>query len=213
MLIKNRLLNSAFHLSTLKEVVHAEFQDKGSRFLAIAFPIKTTVDFKQQLLQIKALHPKAGHHCFAYRLGNDQYNFRSSDDGEPSGTAGKPILNQIDSHQVSNTGVIVSRYFGGILLGIPGLINAYKTSAALALDKGQIIQVALEKTVYLSCDYVALGEVMTLLKKNQLTLVNKNIELFSTLEISIPLEHFESIYSKLLTIRSVQEMDISRASN
>ena len=102
----------------------AEFKDRGSRFIAYAFPIANPDDFKQCLEQVRKEHPKASHHCFAYRLGLDMDRYRVSDDGEPSGSAGRPILGQIDSRQLTNTMIIVVRYFGGTLLGIPGLINA-----------------------------------------------------------------------------------------
>src|SRR5262245_36782634 len=119
---------------TIAQSSFAEFKDRGSRFLAYAYPIQSTEDFKNYLHQLKKEHPKAVHHCFAYRIGIDGNNFRSSDDGEPSGTAGKPILGQIDSKGLTNTAIVVVRYFGGTLLGVPGLINAYKTSSSFALQ-------------------------------------------------------------------------------
>src|SRR5678816_1751573 len=124
---------------TISQTAFAEFKDRGSRFLAYAFPIQSTEEFKNYLQQLKKEHPKAVHHCFAYRVGLDANNFRSSDDGEPSGTAGKHILGQIDSKELTNVLVVVVRYFGGTLLGVPGLINAYKTAAALALQETAII--------------------------------------------------------------------------
>src|SRR5881394_2188011 len=119
---------------TITQCSNAEFKDRGSKFIAFAFPVETVDDFKKQLQVLKKDHPKAVHHCFAYRIGTDGNNFRSSDDGEPSGTAGKPILGQIDSKELVNVAVIVVRYWGGTLLGVPGLINAYKVSAAMALQ-------------------------------------------------------------------------------
>lgn len=119
---------------TIEKQGSAEFKDRGSRFIAIATPIATVEDFKQVLNDIKKEHPKATHHCFAYRLGLDGNIFRVSDDGEPSGTAGRPILGQIDSKGLVNVLVVVVRYFGGTLLGVPGLINAYKSASALALQ-------------------------------------------------------------------------------
>ena len=103
----------------------ALFTDKGSKFIAYAFPIETPADFKKHLEEIKKEHPKATHHCFAYRLGQNKDQFRANDDGEPSGTAGRPILGQIDSLGLTNVLIIVVRYFGGTLLGVPGLIHAY----------------------------------------------------------------------------------------
>src|SRR6187551_833896 len=128
------------HLFTIEKPSVAEYKDRGSKFLAYAFPISTADDFKKRLKELKEEHPKAAHHCFAYRLGNDKNNFRSSDDGEPSGSAGKPILGQIDSKELTNVAVVVVRYFGGTLLGLPGLINAYKTSTSLVLQLTAIVQ-------------------------------------------------------------------------
>ena len=119
---------------TIEQPAVAEFKDRGSKFTAYAFPIETVDDFKKHLQHLKKEHPKAVHHCFAYRIGTGGNNFRVSDDGEPSGTAGKPILGQIDSREVTNMAIIVVRYFGGSLLGVPGLINAYKTVSSLVLQ-------------------------------------------------------------------------------
>ena len=125
---------------TIAQPSFAEFKDRGSRFLAYAYPIKLVEEFKEKLQLLKKEHPKAVHHCFAYRIGLDNNIFRVSDDGEPSGTAGKPILGQIDSKQLTNVLIIVVRYFGGTLLGVPGLINAYKSAAAMALQLTPFIQ-------------------------------------------------------------------------
>src|SRR6476660_4065491 len=108
------------HFITISAPSQTEFKDRGSRFIAYAFPIQSADDFKKRLKELKEEHPKAAHHCFAYRLDIDGNNFRSGDDGEPSGSAGKPILGQIDSKGLTNTAIIVVRYFGGTLLGIPG---------------------------------------------------------------------------------------------
>src|SRR5437764_3436924 len=125
---------------TIEKPSLAEFKDRGSKFLAYAFPIQLVDDFKKRLKELKEEHPKAAHHCFAYRLGLDGNNFRVSDDGEPSGSAGRPILGQIDSKNIINAGVVVVRYFGGTLLGVPGLINAYKTTTVLALQLVPIVR-------------------------------------------------------------------------
>ncbi len=121
------------HYFTIETQAVAEFKDRGSKFLAYSFPLKSTEEFKKHLHVLKKEHPKAVHHCFAYRVGFDGNNFRVSDDGEPSGTAGKQIIGQIDSKNLTNTLVIVVRYFGGTLLGVPGLIVAYKTAASYVL--------------------------------------------------------------------------------
>src|SRR5262252_8044704 len=129
----------ADYYNTIEKLSVAEFKDRGSKFIAYTFPIVNINDFKTRLEEIKKEHPKATHHCFAYRLGIGGNNYRVSDDGEPSGTAGRPILGQIDSKELTDVLVIVVRYFGGTLLGVPGLINAYKSSAALALQLTPVI--------------------------------------------------------------------------
>ncbi|MDV7392848.1 YigZ family protein, partial [Arthrospira platensis SPKY1] len=115
---------------TLSGPSTGEFRDRGSKFLAYAFPVYTDEEIGLHLEEVRKLHPKARHHCYAYRLGLDGNHFRANDDGEPSGTAGRPILGQIDSFGLCNVLLVVTRYFGGTLLGTSGLINAYKLSAA-----------------------------------------------------------------------------------
>jgi uncharacterized YigZ family protein len=119
---------------TIEKSAFTEYKERGSRFIAYAFPVNTVEEFKNKLNELRKEHAKATHHCFAYRLGLNGINFRVSDAGEPSGTAGKPILGQIDSRQLTDALVVVVRYFGGTLLGVPGLINAYKSAAALVLQ-------------------------------------------------------------------------------
>src|ERR1700748_2409758 len=122
----------------------AEFKDRGSRFIACAIPLPAVEDFKKRMEETRKAYPKATHYCFAYRIGTDNNTFRSGDDGEPSGTAGKPILGQIDSKNLTNILVVVVRYFGGTLLGVPGLINAYKTAASLVLQVTPAVQQVIE---------------------------------------------------------------------
>src|SRR5215831_15006444 len=150
---------------TISQPAIAEFKDRESRFLAYAYPLHSAEDFKNYLQQLKKEHPKAAHHCFAHRMGLDGNNFRSSDDGEPSGTAGKPILGQIDSKNLTNVLVVVVRYFGGTLLGVPGLINAYKTTAALAVQQTVIIEKPVLVSYRLQFDYMLMNEVMKLVKQ------------------------------------------------
>jgi uncharacterized YigZ family protein len=164
----------------------AEFKDRGSRFLAYAFPIKRTEDFKERLQALKKEHPKAVHHCFAYRLGADGSQFRASDDGEPAGSAGKPILGQLHSREVTDAAIVVVRYFGGTLLGVPGLINAYKTSAALALQVTPIEEKAVEATLKINCTYHDVNEVMRIVKMCSGTLLTNNQGLFCELTVSLP---------------------------
>lgn len=146
----------------------ASFKDKGSKFETYAYPIQRIEDVKKYLEEIKALHPKATHHCYAYRLGMDkQFNYRANDDGEPSGSAGRPILGQIDSFGLTNVLIIVVRYYGGTNLGIPGLIHAYKTSAKEALSVAKMIEKAILVEYKIECSFELMPELMNYLKKNQ----------------------------------------------
>jgi uncharacterized YigZ family protein len=189
---------------TIEAPGYAEHKDRGSKFLAFALPICDATDFKKHLLQLKEEHPKAAHHCFAYRLGTDGNSFRSSDDGEPSGTAGKPILGQIDSKQVTNIAVIVVRYFGGTLLGVPGLINAYKTATALALQTTPIIKKAIEINYRLQFDYTKMNEVMIVVKKYNCSVLNQQVALFCVMDIGIPKNNIELILLKFREIRGLE---------
>ena len=193
---------------TIERPAVAEFKDRGSKFIAHAFPITDLADFKKRLHGLKEEHHKAAHHCFAYRLGTDGNNFRSSDDGEPAGSAGKPILGQIDSRGLTNLAVIVVRYFGGTLLGVPGLINAYKTSTALALQTTPIVQKAIEINYRLQFDYTKMNEVMTIVKKYNCSILTQKMELFCLMEIGIPKPNVELILIKLKEIRGIELINV-----
>lgn len=175
---------NVFH--TIEKSSTAEFKDKGSRFIAYAFPIQTADDFKKHLKGLKEEHPKAVHHCFAYRIGMDGINFRSGDDGEPSGTAGKPILGQIDSKSLTNVLVVVVRYFGGTLLGVPGLIHAYKTVSSLALQLTPIIEKPILVSYELEFDYTLMNDVMMVIKRFGCTLHQNEAQLFCRMLIGVP---------------------------
>lgn len=141
------------------------FKDKGSKFLAFAFPVENDAQIKEVLLQLKKEHPSANHHCYAYRLGSDKLNFRANDDGEPNNTAGKPILGQIQSNDLTNILIVVVRYFGGTLLGVSGLINAYKTSAAEVIKECKIIEKFISFNYMINFPFEHLNDVMKLLKQ------------------------------------------------
>jgi uncharacterized YigZ family protein len=188
------------HYFTIAQSSTAEFKDRGSKFIAYAFPMLEANEIKRHLAEIKKQHPKAVHHCFAYRLGIDGIQFRVNDDGEPSGSAGKPILGQIDSKKLTNTGIIVTRYFGGTLLGVPGLINAYKTSAALCLQMVPILQKPILVNYLLEFDYNAQNEVMQILKQCQCEVIKSELNLFSVLTIGIPKSREEEVIFRMKDI-------------
>jgi uncharacterized YigZ family protein len=141
------------------------YKDKGSKFIGYVFPVKDLEDIKEQIILLKELHPKARHICYAYRLGFTPAEARSNDDGEPSGSAGKPILNTILSNNVHYTLVAVVRYFGGTLLGVPGLIQAYKEASLEAFAAGEIIEIEPMETLEVRFTYAQMNEVMKVIKK------------------------------------------------
>ena len=171
---------------TIDQQAQAVFKDRGSSFLAYAYPLSSKEEFKGILKDLKKAHPKAAHHCFAYRLGPDEHQFRVSDDGEPSGTAGRPILAQIDSKGLTNVLVIVVRYFGGTLLGVPGLIHAYKTAASLVLQTVPVIRKPVESLFELQFDYSRQNEVEQLLRVSGARILEKDFQLFCRLVAAIP---------------------------
>ena len=192
-----------FYYYTIEQPSMAEFKDRGSKFFAFAYPAKDIDSCKKILVQLKKEHGKAVHHCLAYRLGVDGSTFRVSDDGEPAGSAGRPILGQIDSKGLTNVFVVVVRYFGGTLLGIPGLINAYKTATALALQLSPIIKKPIEITYELNFDYHQMNEVMLLVKQYNCSVVEQTAQLFIQLQIGIPKNRLDEMLEKLGALREV----------
>lgn len=186
------------HYNTISTPSQTEYKDRGSRFIAYAFPIQKADDFKKRLKELKEEHPKAAHHCFAYRFGTDGNNFRASDDGEPSGSAGKPVLGQIDSKGLTDVAVVVVRYFGGTLLGVPGLINAYKTSASLALQLTPIIEKPILVAYQLEFDYTLMNDVMIFVKRYGGVVMQNETQLFCRLAIGIP-KGEEQVFTERIT--------------
>ncbi len=192
-----------FFYNTIQQPAVAEFKDRGSKFLAYSFPVLTIDACKKQLAQLKKEHPKAVHHCLAYRIGVDGSTFRVTDDGEPSGSAGRSILGQIDSKQLTNVMVVVVRYFGGTLLGVPGLINAYKTATSLALQLSPIVQKAVEVPYELNFDYHQMNEVMMIVKQYNCSVVEQAVQLFVALKIGIPKHRLEEVINKIADLQGV----------
>ena len=192
-----------FYYNTIEQPALAEFKDRGSKFLAYSFPVQNIDSCKKHLASLKKEHPKAVHHCLAYRIGIDGAIFRVSDDGEPAGSAGRPILGQIDSKQLTNIMVVVVRYFGGTLLGVPGLINAYKTATSLALQLSPIIQKPVEIIYTLSFDYQQMNEVMLIVKHYNCSVVEQAAQLFVELKIGIPKHRLEEVLNKISDLQGV----------
>jgi len=194
---------------TIEKPAEAIFRDRGSKFLAFAYPINSESDIKQLLVQLKVVHPKANHHCWAMRLGIDRSVFRINDDGEPSGTAGKPILGQIDSKELTDTLLIVVRYFGGTLLGVPGLINAYKTAAALALQLTPVVMKSITDRYTLQFDYTQMNDVMNVIRSCQCTIVENETQLFCKMVVDVPLSREQEF---LFKIENLYRVELSKES-
>ena len=192
------------YYNTIEAPSVSEYKDRGSKFIAYSFPITSTNEFKERLAEVKKEHPKATHHCFAYRLGLDGNNFRVSDDGEPSGSAGRPILGQIDSKQITNLLVVVVRYFGGTLLGVPGLINAYKTAAALALQVTPVVSKPVLINYRLQFDYTQMNDVMKIVKQFDCVVLKQEAQLFYLMEIAIPKNRLQDVLYKLKDLRGIE---------
>lgn len=192
------------YYTTIDRPGMAEFKDRGSQFIAYTYPLSDLADFKEKLAALKKEHPKAVHHCFAYRLGPDGSLFRVSDDGEPSGTAGRPILGQIDSRQLTNILIVVVRYFGGTLLGVPGLIHAYKSAAALALQLTPAVQKPVLVSYRLQFDHTQTHAIMQVVKHFGCLVYKQESQLFCMLELGIPRNRLDEVLFRIRELRGVE---------
>ena len=173
------------------------FKDNGSRFIAHAYPVETEEEVKEIVAALKKEYYDARHHVYAYRLGYKGDKFRANDDGEPSGSSGRPVLGQIDSKGLSDILVVVVRYFGGIKLGIPGLIRAYKTSTADALDNAQIIEKIASKMYRIHFGYMNMNSVMKVMKDMNLEQRNQKFDMECSIDTSVRLSLVDSFIEKM----------------
>lgn len=180
---------------TIESKSEGFFKDRGSKFISYAFPVQTDKEALKHLAEIKTLHPKATHHCYAYKLGMDSTAFRVNDDGEPSNTAGRPILNQILSENLTDMFVVVVRYYGGTNLGIPGLINAYKSACQNATFNAKMVQRVIMEDYQIRFDYDNMGTVMAIINREKLEMKNQNFVDTCTLDISVRKNDANKVYS------------------
>jgi len=169
---------------SIKSASEGIYKEKGSRFLANAFPLINAGDIKPILEKIRKEHHEARHHCFAYMIGKERLTWRVSDDGEPSGTAGRPILGQINSSGLTNILIVVSRYFGGTLLGVSGLINAYRSAAASAIDNAEIEECTIKNYYEITFPYISMNDVMKILKEEDIEHSDQIFDLRCKMKIS-----------------------------
>jgi len=194
---------------TIAEPGEGIFRDRGSKFLAFAYPIQSDGDIKPIIAKLKAEHPKANHHCYALRISPDRSVFRVNDDGEPSGTAGRPILNTLLSQNITNIAVVVVRYFGGTLLGVPGLINAYKVATEEVLKSVQIIEKTVNDVYQVSFNYLQMNDVMKLIKSENLNILEQQFDTDCLVKIEVRKSQVEKVMGLLHHIAGVKIMWVS----
>ena len=172
---------------TIAEPVKGSFKDRGSKFLSFIYPVQNELDIRDSLERLKKKYHDARHHCYAYRIGVEPVFIRANDDGEPSNSAGKPILNQIEKHDLTNILVVVVRYFGGKLLGVGGLINAYRTATVIAIESSRIVQKKIRHQYRLTFEYPQMNDIMMIMKENQVATSDQVFEASCAMNISIEL--------------------------
>lgn len=189
---------------TISAPAEGTFKDKGSRFIAFAYPILSESEVKPILLKLRAEHTKANHFCYAYRLTPDKSVFRVNDDGEPSGTAGRPILNVLLSAELTNILVVVVRYFGGTLLGVPGLIAAYKGAAAEAANLAVVIEKTVNDRYEIRFDYLVMNDVMRLVKEEQLQIIEQQFDNECVISFETRTSQLNKVLQKLEKINEIK---------
>ena len=182
------------------------YKEKNSKFFGYAFPVTTEEEIKEILERLRKEHFSARHWCYAYQIGTEKIQYRANDDGEPNNSAGMPIFGQIQSFEVTNVLVVVIRYFGGVKLGVGGLISAYKIAAQMALENSEIVERTIDKHFIISFGYANMNKVMRIIKEKNLQIVSQKMEMDCEIEISIRkknvqnlLDTFENLYEIKLT--------------
>jgi len=185
---------------TIKATSEGIYKEKGSRFVSIAIPVSEQEEIKPIIDKIKKEHHEARHHCFAYMIGSERINWRVNDDGEPSGTAGRPILGQINSFGLTNIIIVVSRYFGGTLLGVSGLINAYRSAAASAINNAELTEKTLREYYEIRYPYIAMNDVMKILKEEDIGQSEQSFDLECRIMINFRVSVKEKVLNRFSRI-------------
>jgi len=188
---------------TIVSITEGIYRDKGSKFIAIAIPVTSENEVKLKIAEIKKQYFDARHHCYAYILGYKKSAYRINDDGEPSGTAGKPIHGQILSKDLTNILIVVVRYFGGVKLGVSGLITAYKEAAKAALECAQIVEKTVNETYLVYVNYELMNKVMQLLKLDFIQIQKQYYDNQYIIEFSIRMREADRIINELRKIETV----------
>jgi len=182
---------------TITERAEGQYKEKGSRFLAFGFPVTDETAVKSITTSLRKEYHDARHHCYAYRIGTDPFRYRVNDDGEPSGTAGKPIYGQIISHELTNILIVVVRYFGGTLLGTSGLVTAYRSAAACMLEAATMIEKSIVVTCSLSFPYSSVNGVMKIIKEEGIEPIHPVYDTICSFTVAVPLSVFEGFSAKM----------------
>lgn len=193
---------------TISKPSEGLFKEKGSKFLSFAFPVNSEDEIREIVQSIRKEHHSARHHCYAWRLGADKLHFRTNDDGEPSSTAGKPIFGQIQSFDLTNILIVVVRYFGGTLLGVSGLINAYRNAALDAINQAEIVEKLVEKWLLVEFDYSAMNDVMKIFKDEKLSQTDPQFDLKCKIKTNIRLSESDRIVEALLKIENLRITEV-----
>lgn len=193
-----------FSFNTIKSPLeNILLKEKGSKFISFAFPLNDLDDLKNNLEKVRLEHPKATHHCYAFRFGINGENYRANDDGEPSGSAGLPIYNQFLAHEITNVLIIVVRYYGGTKLGVSGLVKAYKESAKLALESAEIITKELESDLQITFNFNQQNLIFTLLNKFDGKIIDFVSEANCTIKAKIKTSLKENISEQLSEMQNI----------
>ena len=184
--------------------VEVLFKDKNSKFFGYAFPVTSTETVKEQLQALKKQHHTARHWCYAYQIGTEKIEYRVNDDGEPNNSAGMPIYGQIQSYDLTNILIVVVRYFGGVKLGVGGLINAYKTGAKMAIEASIIKKKTINKNYLITFDYKHMNKVMRIIKEKQLQITAQKLELDCQITISVRKKDAEQIFEIFKTLFEIK---------
>lgn len=190
--------------NTIESPSEGLYKEKGSKFIAYAYPVYTEEQIKERVAELKDKYYDARHHCFAWQLGVDGKRFRANDDGEPSGSAGKPIHGQIKSHELTNILVVIVRYFGGTKLGVPGLIRAYKEATIDAINNGTIIEKTVNDVYQVNFDYLVMNDMMRIVKEEKLNLTKQDFNLTCSVEFSLRQSEVAHVIGRIEKVESVR---------
>ncbi len=186
---------------TIQNPAEGLYKEKGSKFLAFAYPVSNVEEIKERINYLQKQYHDARHHCYAWRLGADMERYRVNDDGEPSGSAGNPIFGQIQSRELTDILVVVIRYFGGALLGVGGLINAYRSATSDSFDQARIVELKVYKLINVQFEYPQMNSVMKIIKDLDLSFENQEFDLKCSLTLKVWKRKMDLVYAQLSLIK------------